>query len=204
MGGEIFIGVRYIENNETKETLMLRWTNPFPHRFIHPTFLNQGKEFYKYISEAKKDNKDVPLLLDNVQNSEYGIILIDFIHRKIFSRNTYAAPGKFLLIYHSDMKDNINAIKQLLKRGMIKKVYGGIGKKDPVKGKNIPLDTFTKMLPDILKGKDMYRGFYNILLADNVFNIDEKGTFPNYNEVKKWMKRHGWTSEIDKTTFRDV
>lgn len=91
MGGELFFGMR---NEKGEEKLQLRWTNPVPFIMADPTFLTGGKLWHELWNE-KHSKKGWPgtRLVRTIQPSEYGVILVDQMTKKVFSRQDYCTPN---------------------------------------------------------------------------------------------------------------
>ena len=120
MGGEIFVGVRYRDKDGAiKEQCQLRWTNEMPYIFMTPSFLEQGEAFEKFLNEARPRGEwPRPKLVKHIDGSEYGVILIDFVQRKVFSRNNYCKPGsQYTARFYQGVEEDIGNMYELARRG---------------------------------------------------------------------------------------
>jgi hypothetical protein len=208
MGGDIFVGIRFKdERGDVKEVLINRWTNDMPWRCMQPSFLNQGKEFYKFINEAKEGNEwPQSKLLHTITNSGYGVVLMDFINRSVLCYSDYFTFGKSSILAedpcivfnrstHNDsvMMIQINGTIELINQGLIKKI-------EDFNLKDLPTDQFEDKIKEDLKNGENF--LYHIHLKEDLFNVDDQCTStPPLKTVSGWLKKNGWTSEIDKKSF---
>ncbi len=201
------MGVRYKDKKgEIKEVLMDRWTNDMPWRLMQPTFLDQGKEFKKFIAEAKPGNEwPQSKLIDKIDRSEYGIVLIDFINHEIFSRNHYFTPGHLSVTSVSSAAQEIlESTADLVKKGWVQSIERDISRyaEGWCRLNILPID-FVDDVNDQIQNKNPF--LYDIILSDGIFNIDApRGEqTPTIKETHAWLKKNGWKSKIDKVSFRD-
>ena len=91
MGGELFFGMR---DEQGYEKLQLRWTNPIPFIMADPTFLTGGK-LWRELWNEKHSKKGWPetRIVRTIQPSEYGVVLVDRMTHKVFSRQDYCTPN---------------------------------------------------------------------------------------------------------------
>jgi hypothetical protein len=201
MGGGIFVGIRYKDKKGTiKEVLMSTWTNILPWSFMQPSFLEQGKELNKFINDAKPENEwPKSKLINEIDPDEYGLVLIDFINHTIFSRNDYCEIG-CLLITHED-PDTLKNVFAMIEKGFIGTITHYDFKKDPTVKQDISTDQFKEYfrLPiDDRQGSL----FFEVYLNNSLFEIDGKSDRdPKLADVKRWLKKNGWTSPINKASF---
>jgi hypothetical protein len=201
MGGGIFVGVRYKDKKgQVKEVLMSRWTNDLPWRFMQLSFLEQGKEFNKFVKEAKPENEwPYSKLITEIDRDEYGVVLIDFINHEVYSRNDYCDIGGSLI--HDEDNQIIENIFALIDKGLIGKVVHTDFRPTPTTQTEIPVDCFRDHLKETL-GKGERSLFYNVSLNDTVFRIDNKSDrYPKLKEVKNWLKKNGWISPVNDASF---
>lgn len=93
MGGEMCVAVKY----GGKETITLDWTNCYPDVLFDPEFLNGGEGYKRWLSKALRINKWPKCkLVDIIEPSEYGVLLIDLDHRQAYSQQGYTEPGRLL------------------------------------------------------------------------------------------------------------
>lgn len=186
MGGQITIGIRHPQRGTT---FAHRWTNDFPWRFMQPSFLDGGEEALKYIDEAKPEHEwPLPKRLPRLQNSEYGIVLIDFITREVYSRQGYNTPGVLYYTANLSTADSqaYSAIVELIRRGQIAVIKEWDFTGDDEGPKPSTPAAF-------LKKARTERSSWTIQLAPDVFKIDATGDKPTtITEAKAWMKKRGW------------
>ena len=87
MGGRLAIAIR--RQNGT-EYISGRWTNPLPHWLSNPGFWDDGPVVDEYIKAGLANN--VPT--DRVFPEEYGVVIIDFVTKRVFSRQDYCGIGE--------------------------------------------------------------------------------------------------------------
>jgi len=210
MGGAIFVGVRYKDNKgKVREVQMDRWTNDLPHRLIDPGFLDQGKAFETFIKEAKKDNEwPYSKLINKITNVEYGVVLIDFITREIYSRNYYVEPGELIFTTNSSASQKMfEQIAELIRRGNIESIVETSFKEEKTRDINIPVDTFVDLVNQRIENEgDRVNFMFTITLKKDVINVDHKSTMRddslnNLDDLKAWLKKNGWISKIDEKSF---
>ena len=90
MGGAVFVGIRFPSG---KEVLTEQWTNPMSGWFCNKRFLEGDEAFLEELM-AFEEGDEWPKNegRDAVFPSEYGVVLIDFVNMKAFSRQDYARP----------------------------------------------------------------------------------------------------------------
>ena len=170
---------------------MHRWTNDFPWRFMQPSFLDQGEELRKFIAEAKPENQwPHSILLPRLQNSEYGVVLIDFPSRELLSQQGYCTPGSMIYspgISSAD-KEECSAIIELIKRKQIDRIErllfrGGEGKTE---------STVEQFLSEVRNKKS--RCLWIVYLSPSVFKLTLHSCErpKTLTAAKKWMKDRGW------------
>lgn len=87
MGGSICIAVREADGTEHVGGY---WTNGMPITLSNPKFYEDPETLKKFIERGKK--------CDKINRSEYGVMLIDFLNRKITSCNGYTSAGSLLIV----------------------------------------------------------------------------------------------------------
>lgn len=140
MGGNVGMIIRK-ENGE--QIAMSRWTNLMPHWFKDiRLYRGQTQQWYDDFSkewllmkndyEQHKDSKNYALPMTSVyfphvtaSPDEYGIIVVDFQHKKIYSSQDYCNIGS-LSFYHmwsrrQDEQD-IEALQQYYEQDMLKSI----------------------------------------------------------------------------------
>jgi hypothetical protein len=88
MGGRLAIAIR--RGNGT-EYISGRWTNPLPHWLSNPKFWDDGPVVDEYIKSGLENNTPE----DRVGPEEYGVVIIDFQTKRVFSRQDYCGIGDF-------------------------------------------------------------------------------------------------------------
>ncbi len=112
MGGSVLIGIRR-RNGEF--FISERWTNPTTFWFNDPDFYNDDEvELQEYIDGENDKPQTV------IHPSEYGVILVDFIRRRVISRQDYTSIGR-LFTNFTDI-EKMEIIQKLKKRGFVKSV----------------------------------------------------------------------------------
>jgi hypothetical protein len=215
MGGEIFVGIRYKDkDNVIKEQCMLRWTNELPLIFMQPSFLEQGTAFEKFLADANPKNEwPQPKLVKRVDASEYGIVLIDFIQHKVFSRNDYCQPGHMYTGHnYQGVAKDLENIYELARRGWLTCVWNNVFSIRTNGELLLPaefMEMIRSMAFDTVTNGEKSRltinmdkiTSYEAILSDKIFNVDHEPTRPYLNEVKEWMDANGWTSQIKRSSF---
>ena len=114
MGGSIAITI--IKNGERIH--MTRHTNIMPYNLHHPDFLNGGKTYDDFIEHFEQIKDNPEFIYSNPWDFSpegYGIVIIDFDRRKIYSSQGYCAIGSKLINmkgYHAKLtKDGTAAIE---------------------------------------------------------------------------------------------
>lgn len=209
MGGIIFVGLRFIDKmGNPKEVLMNRWTNDLPWRSLIPSFLDQCEGFDEFIEEAKPgdDPYEHTQLVTEVQQSEYGVTLFDFIQHKIFSYGHYYDPGRTIVTENSTaFMYELPGVLEIIRRGYVDEV------------RDLDWNTLYKDNPEFPYGRERFINriffdivnrhilFYDITLSKErfPFKIEKGHDVPTYKQVKTWLKKNGWTSEIDEASFEE-
>jgi hypothetical protein len=210
MGGIIFVGLRFKDKNgNPKEVLMNRWTNDLPWRSLMPSFIDQGEEFEEFISEAvpSDDPYENTQLVTEVQQSEYGVTLFDFIQHKIFSYGHYYDPGRNLVTANSTAFEyELPGIIEVIRRGYVDEIrdldWNVIYKDNPEYPRG--REKFIKRIRFDIVNNRRREIFYDIHLSKDrfPFKIEKGHDVPTYNRVKNWMKRNGWISPVNKESFQ--
>lgn len=86
MGGRLTVAIR--RGNGT-EYISGRWTNPLPHWLSNPKFWDDGTVVDDYIKAGLENNTPT----DRVFPEEYGVVVIDFQTKRVFSRQDYCGIG---------------------------------------------------------------------------------------------------------------
>jgi hypothetical protein len=219
MGGEVFVGVR---DRDKKEYLMLRHTNEMPSWLINPNFYMSGasneQEFKSRISGAyslqtflarakPKNQWPKAKLIKTITSSEYGVILIDFPNRQIFSRQGYCHVGGFnLSLFSSGFVDDAVSVVTSYELGWVKSVhvleYGGGKAGKRVFGKD-EVDQLMKMCRgDVATQQELEnyfrdKGLITIDYCPENWTIDDKNDRAGdcWPTVKAWLKANEWKSK---------
>jgi hypothetical protein len=120
MGGEVCVGVR---DRKGVEHIALRWTNEMPRVLMDSDFYLKPKTLQKFLDEAKPGQKwPEAKKVKTVSTSEYGVILIDFPNKRIFSRQGYTEVGKLIVWTSQNMGEECSAVTNLSKLGWVQSI----------------------------------------------------------------------------------
>lgn len=183
MGGEVFVGIK---RSDCSEQCSLRWTNIMPSFLSDHTFWNEGTSFRDFIEKAKSDNEwpQSKLTLE-IEPSEYGVILIDFVNKIIFSRQNYSAPGHLCL--HLDDSEDLDEIKLLQKHGMLSRILDG-------------MDRYEIDYADAITRDKSFVTVEYTIPGWEINHISDRAS-DCWSDVLEWLKQHDWNSpawSIDK------
>lgn len=84
MGGAITVGIRLQDGHEE---IWDRWTNPLPDWFSRPQFWTGQKEARQYLAAGHPNMT----LLSRIEPISYGIVLIDYVTKRVISRQEYCS-----------------------------------------------------------------------------------------------------------------
>jgi hypothetical protein len=104
MGGSICVGIR---RGDGTEYVAERWTNALPFRLSWPAFWADGVVTTEYLDAHLKDS--YAERLEEVIPSSYGVVLIDFITKKVLSRNDYCGVAS-RVCGRLDQSDAVNLL----------------------------------------------------------------------------------------------
>src|SRR5258705_47946 len=91
MGGALCFGIRALNK---QERIAERWTNTLPTIFADPSFLDGGKVYdYVWKDQASKKKWPATRSRKTIAWVQYGVVLVDFIAKRIISRQGYTQPG---------------------------------------------------------------------------------------------------------------
>ena len=130
MGGTVFVGIR--RRDET-EHLYECWTNSMPRWFADPEFLYDGPGVAEFIRLAEErlaaGGSIYTARHDGVTFSEYGVILIDHVAKKILSCQGYTRVGRMRASWRRGEAVNIppddtKIITKLHRAGRLEKLEG--------------------------------------------------------------------------------
>lgn len=107
MGGRLAVAIR--RGNGT-EYISGRWTNPLPGWLSNPKFWEDGEVVDEYIKSGLANNTPV----DRVFPDEYGVVIIDFQTKRVFSRQDYCGIGETncTFLNSEGAQDLLNMIKE--------------------------------------------------------------------------------------------
>jgi hypothetical protein len=112
MGGHLAIGIRRANGTEY---ISQRHTNPLPHWLVDPEFWSDGAVVDEYIKSGLSEYTPVGRIFPD----EYGVVLIDFVTKRIFSRQDYCGILDFNCSgTHGDDARHVLAI---IERGWVKR-----------------------------------------------------------------------------------
>jgi len=110
MGGAVFLGIR---RSDGTEHLYETWTNSIPCWFVDPEFINDGASVDEFVAIAEETIASGNALFTkrhkSVTYSEYGVILIDHVAKKILSCQGYTRPGRLLARWHDGTDTHLPA-----------------------------------------------------------------------------------------------
>lgn len=108
MGGRINIAVRF---KDGKTVCQERWTNNLPDWFKTPAFYS-GEENHlrRYIGMVAGNDVESGQLgaVQPIEESEYGLVVVDLISRTVLSCNAYTNLNRFCISDVADAEDNTN------------------------------------------------------------------------------------------------
>jgi hypothetical protein len=165
MGGEICFAVR--RSNGT-EFSMLCWTNILPWRMFNKDFYDEGSVLDRLVATAKRGNTwPEAMPIGTINSSEYGIVLVDFVTREIFSRQMYFNPAQRTIFSHDDQED-FESAKELIDAGMA-----------------------------VLTREDKRLECKTYELSAKAFKVDHKTVRGEdaWDEVKAWLSANNWKTK---------
>ncbi len=112
MGGALALAIRRLNGTEY---ISERWTNPLPHWLSNPGFWDDGTVVDEYIKAGLDQFKPV----DRVFPDEYGTVLIDFVSKRVFSRQDYCGIGQ--TVCAAVDKEDAAHLLEIIKRGWVTK-----------------------------------------------------------------------------------
>ncbi len=210
MGGEVFVGVRDLNH---KEHLALCWTNPMPYWLADVDFYSSPEVLQKFLGMAKSGNTwpdDKPT--DRVEPSEYGVILIDFPNRRVFSRQDYTQVGHLLVHGRHINGDDASLVTKLSTRGWITRVWD-VGddayfedpskKLDPVivqaflQSCALQSEAIARRVPIADLQRDF--GLVGVDFQIEGWTLDHKSDRADtvWPEVVAWLKGNEWVSPVE-------
>lgn len=209
MGGQIVVGIRHTLNGAPEEVFISRWTNDIPWRFMTQGFLSQGQALREFIEEAQLITKKSlePRLLKTPRLGEYGIILIDFVTRRVYSRQDFAKIGELQIIAYSDIfRTLLENTLTLIQHGMIEDaIPRGLANAELAKALGIPMNPdwsiseFQRHANRCLElddevGRHPFTTGATITLKKKVFDIDDGKRPRTLRPVHDWAQAQGWTT----------
>lgn len=114
MGGDVTVGIR---RSNGDEYLGDRWTNPLPTRLSDAAFYDEGQAVADYIESGEMRRP-----LNAIKPIDYGLILIDFPQKIVFSRQEYMTPGQLFLGLRSNEPERRELALRLFERGWVHRV----------------------------------------------------------------------------------
>jgi hypothetical protein len=160
MGGVINVAIRL---RDGRAFCQERWTNNMPHWFQDPKMFDGDEEHVMgYINMVADNdwiaNPHAPGTPQPVENSEYGLIVWDFMTGTILDNNHYSQPSSFdPIATGGDMlKENFTKMADAGRIFMRTHTYPP-RKKWPTGGQRIPEDQITTTDTDVLSPEDAKR-----------------------------------------------
>lgn len=193
MGGSIGFGVR---TSDYKEYFIDRWTNDLFWRIASPDFINEGEELKLLIDEAKPENKwPEARLLKSIKKCEYGLVLVDFPNRKVYSRNDYSAAGQFYISpFSSAISEEMDNAIKLAKQGLLGEIELYSYQKENHIRKNISVDEFLENYKQIDRN---FNGYLICNLNNKTFEFDHKCERKTpVKEINRWVKNLNWKTKV--------
>lgn len=93
MGGSVCIGIR---RSDGREQLSDQFTNSIPFWSTDPRFMDEGAPVDEMMALYAKHNR----VFSHLDFSEYGVVLVDFMTKKVISRQPYCHIGRFHAGFH--------------------------------------------------------------------------------------------------------
>ena len=151
MGGKICVGIRHTLNGAPEEVFLFWHTNPLSPLLMTRDFLLQGETLRTFIKQAKPENHwDDGQRIDKpkLPNDSYGIVLVDFVTKRIFSQNHYSSYGEmvFGILYANEQNSRLSCVMDLLEHGLLDDTIESLDQRSS----RISLETFRTQLPFVL------------------------------------------------------
>ena len=205
MGGSICVAVR---RSNGKEVVMETWTNSLPHYFNSRKFLEEdSKTVNKFIKDGCQKISYFRGKLKEIDESSYGVILIDFKDKLIWSHQGYCGPGTLhLTISRGNLGvydiDDLNYIAELAKSGTIISAENW-NDKDRV----LSPEKLGTLVSELTYGKsniqEDFDGFYILRHSMTPFTlIHNSRGYLKRQEVDEVLKKHGWKTKTS-DNFKD-
>lgn len=203
MGGVLCVGVK---GPDGAEQASLRWTNNMPYWFNNPCLYDGGDALTEFLALAKPDNEwPKSRLVQALESSEYGVILIDFPSKSVLSRQDYTAVGAAFTRVAPKRSGDDEKLKNALAledRGWVTSVRSEFG----WEGRGVrdwdPLpDDLRRLALDVMRGTvpvpdDLRSAHVDLVFTPTGWTIDDNTTraADAWPEVESWLAARGWTT----------
>jgi hypothetical protein len=191
MGGEVFVGVRYRDSGgEVHEHCSLRWTNEMPRVLADIGFYRKGRALSDFIADAKPDSHwPQPVLTKEISPSEYGVILVDFEEKIIFSRQNYSGIGSYCAAF--DEPEDRRLVTRLAKAK-------GVTSITTYRGDALPVMEVIKVLAQLARDREPRTDAQVVEYRIPGWEINHRSIRADecWPVVRSFVKEHGWRSRI--------
>lgn len=201
MGGYFCVGIR---RKDGSEYIAERHTNPLPGWVCDPEWWSGGKVIDRYIAAAKGERLFRPRKI--VFPSEYGVVLFDFITKKVLSRQDYTS-----LVSSLQFADNAPHAKEYLAlrdKGWIHRMecwpHDEPNQRGPRVMRNKEINSFWERIEAHAEDPRVSTrngpiGMVELYWTPRGWQVDhpkgdsDKG-YARWGDVRKFMKENGWKS----------
>lgn len=114
MGGVINVAIRF---KDGRTICQERWTNNFPYWFRHPK-MYEGDETHinEYLAMTRNNDyiadPGAPGTPQPLRNSEYGLIVWDYMTGHLLDNNTYSHPNRMDVIYFDTQREEFDRLAE--------------------------------------------------------------------------------------------
>lgn len=208
MGGSVTAIIRFSDGEILgKHT----WTNSFFHYMKNVNFIQENKKYIYDLLEHNPEDKN------KFTSTEYGIIVVDFLKKKIVSCQMYSDPSTASLIsaFISSDETTESSYNELIQDGYIKSIFSYHDRgytdfpKDIHTVRDFLILKYKDYIPDIesldtaeifrvssalaFRDKSIYDLSYNVLSIDYGMDISHTNdpTKKDLKRVQKYLKSEG-------------
>lgn len=198
MGGRITVGIK---RPDGREFVHERWTNPLPYYFSNPDFL-LGKE------EAIQQYELAPEELHKnyiIYPYDYGIVLVDFPRKMIFSRQRYTTLGQVVLFDDDkEMYENIFRLYELNLIGDVIQTMDHLESWYQIKLLDKEINQWIAKFKKYFAGEEIeldqikYSNYIVKINAGYKIDHQDKTRFDiNWDDTIKFIKEGNWKTPIE-------